>query len=128
MCKLDSHFWLLKTRHTVKHKYRNKPTLVKACNKIKYNSPAGRVYSTAGLSLCNCNADTAGGFDLIFGRAREKPGLDNDGLSGKFALAEHFEVTTLGHVDDGRGGSVLGRRLPVLFGHQRPDLVQVDRA
>merc|ERR1711990_1374862 len=55
--------------------------------------------------LRNCNAYTAGGFDLVFGCAREKPGL----------------------VNHGRGGSVLGRRLAVLFGHQGPDLVQVDR-
>ena len=90
---------------------------------------AARVYSTAMAQyLRNCNADTAGGFDLVFGCAREKPGLDNDGLSGKFALAEHFEVAAFGHVNHGRGGSVLGRRLAVLFGHQRPDLVQVDRA
>ena len=78
--------------------------------------------------LCDGDADTAGSLDLVLGRAGEESRLDDDGLGRESSLAEDLEETALGNIDHWSSGRVLGGGNSLLFGDERPELVQVDRA
>merc|ERR1719384_389491 len=80
------------------------------------------------MNLGNENTDATGGLDLLLSLTREETGLDNDGLSGETTLAKDLEVTTLGDVDDGGDGGVLGGVETGLLGHQAPQFLDVHRA
>jgi hypothetical protein len=73
-------------------------------------------------------ASTTHSLDLLLGELGEVLGLNNDGLLGQSALAQHLEETLLGDVDDGHGvgGSGLGVLLASLVAHEGPQDVQVD--
>lgn len=45
------------------------------------------------LSLCGENASASGSLDLLFRALAEESSLDNDGLGGESAFAEHLEDT-----------------------------------
>merc|ERR1712128_73511 len=70
--------------------------------------------------LSNENADAAGGLDLLLSLTREETSLDDDGLGGETTLAEDLEEATLGDVNDGGDGGLLG--------HEAPQLLDVHRA
>lgn len=66
------------------------------------------------------NASTTDGLNAALRCLAEEPRLDDDGLVGQAALAEHLGVTGLGHVDDGHAvlvGGVLGAGA---FADERP--------
>lgn len=80
------------------------------------------------MNLGNENTDAAGGLDLLLSLAREETGLDDDGLGGQTTLAKDLEEATLGDVDDGGDGGVLGGVETRLLGDQAPELLDVHRA
>ena len=89
----------------------------------------GKVFFKEGSKyLRNSDADTTGSLDLVLGGAREESGLDDDGLVGESTLAEDLEEASLGDIDHWGSGGVLGGGNSLLFGDERPELVQVDRA
>ena len=51
------------------------------------------------------DASTSNSLDLLLGPPGEEPGLNNDGLLGEDSLAQHFEETSSGTVND-RGFSL----------------------
>ncbi len=77
-------------------------------------------------SLGGEDASAADGLDLLLGLTRKEPRLDDDGLLGKAALAQHLEESGAGDVDDGRLFRVLLVLNPRLLADQRPQLVDVN--
>merc|ERR1712086_253889 len=78
--------------------------------------------------LSNENADAAGGLGLLLSLTREETGLDDDGLGGETTLAEDLEEATLGDVNDGGDGGILGGVETGLLRHEAPQLLDVHRA
>ena len=76
--------------------------------------------------LSRQNASASNFFDFLFGDFREESGLDDDGLFRQVAFAKDLEESCAADVDDRRLLRVLCVLLPSLFGHEWPDLVQVD--
>ena len=77
-------------------------------------------------SLCHELHSTADFLDLLLGKLGNKLGLDNHGLRGKLALAQHLEVAVLGDVNDRGRGGILGGSHTSIFTDQSPELVEVD--
>jgi len=76
--------------------------------------------------LSSEDASTPDSLDLLFRHPAEEPGLHDDGLLGKNALAQHLAVTSSGYIND--RGLVLNTGIlePGLFRDERPELVKVD--
>lgn len=77
--------------------------------------------------LSGQDASTSGFLDFALSVAREETGLDDDGLVGQTAFAEHLEETLFGAVDDWSTTFALFFQLDTqVFVDQSPQLFHVD--
>lgn len=84
------------------------------------------IFDVDAFYLCGQNAGATDGLDLLLSLAAEELGLDNHGLLGEEALAEHLEEAGPGAVNHG-DLVALGVNGARLLADQSPQAVDVDR-